>query len=558
MKGIPFFEKAIGKISAIINSMDRLSDNSCTWVTSFADKQSWCSEKTRDLFQLSDPVIPDFEHRLSAYVHPYDRQEYLDGMEERMQGIHLDWDLCIRIRTTDGTYSMFSFHAQILYDEKSMPEYLVMVIRNENILRLIDPLTDLYSEARYVRDVESILTYEKKWAILQIHVKGFSTFNLIYGRDFSNELLKSIALAFIYMMDLGKAVYHLEGERFVFILKKAGRKELLDFERQVRNALDAGIMADGKLHPLKMAAGAILLEDYHDDPSSICGQVAYALDHSLQKHQDQLIIFNDEVQTAKGTDLTLMKAIHQSVHNHCEGFYLLYQPIVDSHTGTIVGAEALVRWRHASYGTIPPGMFIEWMETDPSMYDLGNFVLRTALLETKELFAYRPDFFVNVNISIRQLERPEFHQKVLDILAETDFPSDHLCMELTERCKDCSMEFLDQEVRFFQSCNIRVAMDDYGTGSASSGLVMSIPVDEIKIDMSFIRDIIDNPKNQAMVRSILYFTEKAHIATCLEGVETEELQNYLRTYNATWFQGYYYSKPVPIDELKKMLDSMKN
>ena len=553
MKGIPFLKKDIGKISAIIDSIDMLSDNSYTWITSLADNKSWCTEKTRDLFRLTDQVISDFEHLLLEYVYPDDVQEYLEEIENRLNGIHLDWGLCIRMRINDEQYAMFSFHAGILYDEKDMPEYMVMVIRNENVFRQFDALTDLYSEARYVEDLKNMIAQENPFAILQIHVKGFSTFNLVYGRDFSNELLQAIALRFIYMMDLDKAVYHLDGECFVFILKKAGRKELLNFEKQVRDTLDAGIMADGKLHPLKMAAGAILLENYHGDLSSICGQVTYALNHSLQKHQDQLVIFNDEVQTSKGADLTLMKVIHQSVHNNCDGFYLLYQPIVNSTTGDIVGAEALVRWSHEAYGTIPPGMFIDWLETDPSMYHLGNFVLRTALIETKELLERKPDFFVNVNISIRQLERPEFHQKVLDILDETDFPADHLCMELTERCKDFPMDFLDQEVRFFQSCGIRVAMDDFGTGSASSNLVMSIPMDEIKIDMSFIRDIISNPKNQAMVRSILGFAEKSHMATCLEGVETEELQDYLRAYNATWFQGYYYSKPIPIEELKKML-----
>jgi len=96
-------------------------------------------------------------------------------------------------------------------------------------------------------------------------------------------------------------------------------------------------------------------------------------------------------------------------------------------------------------------------------------------------------------------------------------------------------------------------MDDYGTGSASSNIVMNIPMDEIKIDMSFIRGIMDNPKNQAMVRSILYFAKKSNMKTCLEGVENEELQNYLRDYNATWFQGYYYARPLPIQSLEKMV-----
>ena len=152
-----------------------------------------------------------------------------------------------------------------------------------------------------------------------------------------------------------------------------------------------------------------------------------------------------------------------------------------------------------------------------------------------------------------QLERPEFRQEVRNILAETGFPSGQVCLELTERCKDFPLERLESEVEFLHSCGIRVAMDDYGTGSASSNIVMNIPMDEIKIDMSFIRGIIENPKNQAMVRSIVDFANECDMDTCLEGVENEELQDYLREFNATWFQGYYYSRPISADELLGLL-----
>lgn len=185
MKGIPFLKKDIGKISAIIDSIDMLSDNSYTWITSLADNKSWCTEKTRDLFRLTDQVISDFEHLLLEYVYPDDVQEYLEEIENRLNGIHLDWGLCIRMRINDEQYAMFSFHAGILYDEKDMPEYMVMVIRNENVFRQFDALTDLYSEARYVEDLKNMIAQENPFAILQIHVKGFSTFNLVYGRDFS-------------------------------------------------------------------------------------------------------------------------------------------------------------------------------------------------------------------------------------------------------------------------------------------------------------------------------------------------------------------------------------
>ena len=553
MNQINFWEKAATNVSAIVEAIDQNLDNSYTWVTNLKEHESWCSTKVKEYFGLSAQIFYEFEQLIKEMIHPQDQEEYQEKMNRWLKGMDLDSELGSRIRGKNGIYSMFTFHAKAICDENHNPEYLVIIIKNENIFPDIDPQTDLYSYARYVKDLERGIESEEKLAILQIQVEGFNTFNLIYGPDYSGELLRAIAHKFIFMMDMDKAVYRLECERFVFILKKAGREDLIDFEQQVRHALGNGIMVDGKTISFKMSSGAILLENYRGDSSSVRGQVAYALDHSVRKHQGQLVIFNDEVQTSRGVDFTLMKAIHQSVQNNCEGFYLEYQPIVAAKTGEVVGAEALVRWKHEPYGVVPPGMFIEWMETDPSMYDLGNYVLRTALMEMKNLLILKSDFFVDVNVSVKQLERPEFRGEVLKILADTAFPADHLCMELTERCKDFPLDKLKQEVEFFQSYGIRVAMDDYGTGSASSSIVMNIPMDEIKIDMSFIRNIMDNIKNQEMVRSILYFAGKSNMTTCLEGVESEELRNYLQNYNATWFQGYYYAKPLSVTDLAEMI-----
>ena len=553
MNQINFWEKAATNVSAIVEAIDQNLDNSYTWVTNLKEHESWCSTKVKEYFGLSAQIFYEFEQLIKEMIHPQDQEEYQEKMNRWLKGMDLDSELGSRIRGKNGIYSMFTFHAKAICDENHNPEYLVIIIKNENIFPDIDPQTDLYSYARYVKDLERGIEREEKLAILQIQVEGFNTFNLIYGLDYSGELLRAIAHKFIFMMDMDKAVYRLECERFVFILKKAGREDLIDFEQQVRHALGNGIMVDGKTISFKMSSGAILLENYRGDSSSVRGQVAYALDHSVRKHQGQLVIFNDEVQTSRGADFTLMKAIHQSVQNNCEGFYLEYQPIVAAKTGEVVGAEALVRWKHEPYGVVPPGMFIEWMETDPSMYDLGNYVLRIALMEMKNLLILKSDFFVDVNVSVKQLERPEFRGEVLKILADTAFPADHLCMELTERCKDFPLDKLKQEVEFFQSYGIRVAMDDYGTGSASSSIVMNIPMDEIKIDMSFIRNIMDNIKNQEMVRSILYFAGKSNMTTCLEGVESEELRNYLQNYNATWFQGYYYAKPLSVTDLAEMI-----
>lgn len=550
-----FWHENENYMASMMNKVNMLAEDTYIYMLHLKQNRAWFSETAKTYFGITDTYAADHYEIMRGLIHPDDLWEYEEGIPPRTQGRDLDRELCVRIKNASGEYHMFSIHTDIVTDEQNAEEYLLILLHNENVLPRIDALTDLYSQARFVTDLEAEIAKKEPFAVLMIKLERFNNLNIIYGTDFTNQLLKETALQFIFMMDENSAVYRLDGPKFGFVLRGGERKKLLSFEQKIRDKLAKGIHVNNRRITLKICAGAILIEQYEGKADALSSKAAYALGHSETDHQGKLIIFNDEVCTSKNVDLDLMKVIHQSVREGCEGFYVEYQPIVASSTGSIVGAEALVRWRKEPYGIVPPGMFIEWMEKDHGMYELGNFVLRTALGETVELLAVLPEFVLNVNVSARQMEREEFRAEVLRILKQTDFPADHLCLELTERCRDMPLEMIKREVEFFQGYGIRMAMDDYGTGSASSGIVLYAPMDEIKLDMSFIRGITEDVKKQAMVRSIVEFANKCGMSTCLEGVETEELQDYLRLYHATWFQGYYYSKPVEIGKLKEMVQA---
>lgn len=540
-------------MDSVMNTVNMLAEDTYICVLHINRERAWFSETAKAYFGIRDTCVADHYETMRGLIHPEDLWEYEEGIPQRMQGRNLDRELCVRMKEASGEYHMFSIHTDIVEDGKNAEKYLFILLHNENVLPRIDALTDLYSQARFAADLGTEIGKKEPFVVLMIKLERFNNLNIIYGNEFASRLLKETALQFIYMMDENSAVYRLDGPKFGFILRGGGRKKLLWFEQMLRERLAKGIHVDNQKISLKICVGAILIEQYDGKADSLCSKAAYALGHSESEHQGKMIIFNDEVRTSKSVDLELMKVIHQSVREGCKGFYIEYQPIVVSGTGRIIGAEALVRWRMEPYGTVPPGRFIEWMETDPGMYDLGNYVLRTALQETAKLLTVLPEFVLNVNVSARQMEREEFRAEVLHILEQTGFPANHLCMELTERCKDMPLEVIKKEVEFFQGYGIRMAMDDYGTGSASSGIVLHAPMDEIKLDMSFIRGITGDPKKQAMVKSIVEFANSCGMSTCLEGVESEELQDYLRMYQATWFQGYYYSKPVEIGRLMELV-----
>lgn len=550
-----FWQDNASYIDSMMNKWNMLADDTYIYMLHLEQNRAWFSDTAKAYFGIQDTYIPDHYEIMRDLIHPDDLWEYEEELPKRIRGVDLDRELCVRMKGTSGEYHMFSFHTDIVRDKKNGETYLLVLMHNENVLPRIDALTDLYSHARFTADLEIEIEKKEPFSILMIKLERFNNLNIIYGTDFTNQILKEAALQFIFMMDENSAVYRLDGPKFGFILRKSGREKLLKFEQALRDKLAKGIQVDNRQISLKICAGAILIEQYDGKADAFSSKAAYALGHSEMEHQGKLIIFNDEVRTSNNVNLELMKIIHQSVREGCDGFYVEYQPIVASGTGRIAGAEALVRWRREPYGTVPPGMFIEWMETDPGMYELGNYVLKTALRETVGLLALLPEFVLNVNVSARQMEREEFRAEVLRILEQTGFPANHLCMELTERCRDMPLDVIKREVEFFQGHGIRMAMDDYGTGSASSGIVLYAPMDEIKLDMSFIRGITEDAKKQAMVKSIVEFANSSGMSTCLEGVETEELQNYLRKYQATWFQGYYYSRPI---EIRKFWELVQN
>ncbi len=437
-------------IDSLMNKANMLAEDTYIYVLHLKQDRVWFSEATKAYFGIQDTYVSEHYAVMQKLIHPDDWWEYEEAIPQRVQGINLTRELCVRMKDVSGEYHMYSIHTDIVADEKNAESYLLIMLHNENVLPRIDALTDLYSKARFMTDLETEISKNEPFAVLAIKLERFNNLNIIYGTDFTNQILKETALQFIYMMDENSAVYRLDGPKFGFVLRGGGREQLLAFEQKIRDKLTKGIQIDNKQIALKICAGAILIDQYDGKADDLVSKVSYALGHSEIEHQGKMIIFNDKVRTSTNVDLELMKVIHQSVMEGCEGFYVEYQPIVVSGTGRIVGAEALVRWRKEPYGTVPPGMFIEWMETDPSMYELGNYVLSTALRETVGLLTILPEFVLNVNVSARQMEREAFRTEVLHILEQTEFPASHLCLELTERCKDMPLDAIKREVEFFQ------------------------------------------------------------------------------------------------------------
>lgn len=537
----------------MISRISKLSQDSYLMVTDMQHNLTFVPESTAEFLGIPSGWCEDgYKIVLEKSVHPYDCPEYTEEMKKRLRGINLENDLYIRMGK-DKKYVM----TQIITDmilEQGKNRYFIVLLRNQNVIPEIDPLTDLYGQVKFEKDIVDYIQQGRKVAVLEIEIDHMNDINILYGTNYSDRIQKVLAYRFIYMMDADKAVYRMGNSNYAFILRDASREEAAAFLEKIRARLEESVVLENNHFDLKIYASGIILDHYEGEISTVQSKLEYVLGKMRTRRDHKLMFFNDLVQINGDVDLDLMKVIHQSVLNQCDGFYVEYQPVVHAQTGEIVGAEALVRWKKEPYGIVPPGMFIDWLESNPCMYDLGNFVLKQALTDAVEFRKSNPDFFINVNMSAKQLERKTFCGVVMALLKETGFPAGQLCLELTERCRSMPVSVMEEKLLYLKQHGVRLAMDDYGTGSASSSVLLQTPMDEIKIDMSFIRGITDNQTKQALVRSMVDFANKADLKSCLEGVEDEKLQNYLRSFGATWFQGYYYSRPVQVAAMQKLLN----
>lgn len=540
--------------AGMMSKVTDLSKNLYLLVTDLQKNLTFVPEKTAEFLGMEAGYSLDFYQKLTAHVHPYDIPEYEEAMGKRLKKEALSEPLYIRMGKENLDY-MMGFSTDVLRKENR--EYLIVVLKNENALQEIDAQTDLYSQVKFEEHMKEYLATRQKVAVLEIEFDHMNDMNILYGTNYSEQMQREIGIRFIYMMDADTAVYRMNSSNFAFILRNADWEEAEAYMEKIKDTLKENAYIDGHFFEFKIYASGLILDDYKGDISTVQSKLEYTLEKARERRSTGILFFNDLVLSYGGMDLDLMKIIHQSVLNHCDGFYVEYQPIVTSEDGKIMGAEALVRWKKEPYGAIPPGLFIDWLENDPSMYDLGNFVLEQALWDSKSFLQQKPEFFINVNVSAKQLERPDFCRVVLELLDKTEFPVRHLCLEITERCRSLPVSVINERMAVLRGYGIKFAMDDFGTGSSSSAMALEMLIDEIKIDMSFIRKILVNKKNKAIVQSMVDFANAANIKSCLEGVENKALEDYLRTVGATWFQGYYYSKPVGADELEILLSAKK-
>ena len=535
-------------LDALFKSFEMVSEGTYVYLCDMKYDFSRWSKSAVDAYGLPSEYMYGAGDIWENRIHPEDRAAYHKGIDEVFSGNAAGHDMQYRAQRVTGEYDVCTCRGIVIRDPAGEPDYFVGTIRNHGIQGHIDTLTGLRNQYGFFEDLDICIKRNTGISVILFGISRFSEINEIYGYHFGNRVLQLYARSVFERTGNTGHVYRLDGTKFAVVSNTLSIAELQEEYNRFRAYLHEGFNVDGKKILLDLHCGALRVDHFDVDSQTVYACLNYADEESKLRQQGDLVEFRNDLNEENHQRLEKLHAIRASIMHGYEGFYLLYQPVVDAETEQLIGAEALLRWKNDQYGMVPPDQFIPILESDPLFPELGEWIIRESGLAAKQILTHNPEFVVNVNLSYTQIEKPDFVDMVLRILNELEYPPEHLCFEVTERCRLLNLDLLKNIVINLKSRGILVALDDFGTGFSSIGILKEIPINIIKIDRSFVRMIEENEIDRKVVRSIANLASIFGAKVCIEGIETEGMRDILKSYHVESFQGYYYAKPLLFEQ----------
>jgi diguanylate cyclase (GGDEF)-like protein/PAS domain S-box-containing protein len=452
-------------------------------------------------------------------------------------------------------------------DQSGAPTHIVVTASDISRLReteqrllylsRYDPLTDLPNRTLFLDRLQQALAHAHRrrgvLGVLCFDIDNFHEFNDTFGHAVGDRLLQMVAERIVSRVRKSDSVARLGSDQFALVLHDLDRDESVALVAQrIQELLAQPFIVEGRELDITTSIGIALYLRDGNDAEELCKKAEIAMQTAKREGKDRYCFFSDEMNSRTRERLALKHALRRGIERG--EFLLYYQPKFDCRSGLLTGAEALVRWQHPERGLVPPLQFIPLAEETGLIVPLGEQVLRMACSQNR-LWRERgfAPFRVAVNLSARQFHDEALLDMVAGMLAETGLEADGLELEITESAIMRDTARAAETLRRFRSMGIRLALDDFGTGYSSLGYLKRFPVDVIKIDYSFVKNIFVDPEDAAIVKAIIAMARSLNLTTVAEGVETEEQRTFLLEQGCDELQGYVAGMPQPADRIERFL-----
>jgi diguanylate cyclase (GGDEF)-like protein len=419
--------------------------------------------------------------------------------------------------------------------------------REDRIVRLayVDVLTDLPNRTKFAETFRH-LPAGSKGAVAVLNIDRFALINNALGHPVGDRLLRALGGRLSQLVPASGMAARLWGDQFAFLLQDLDRATANAFADAVLATLRDPITLDGQRLDISASIGIALYPQDGLDASTLLRRAELAMTEA--KHRHCSIAFATDIGAEPAHEqLSLIGDMREAMANG--EFILYYQPKVCLKSGRVVAAEALLRWQHPQRGMIPPVRFIPFAEQTGFISEITPWVLESVV---RQLASWREaglDITVSANLSALDLLDPRLSARVRELLARHGVPAERLCLEITESALMADPTMALAHLAELAALGVKLSIDDYGVGQASLAYLKLLPVNELKLDRSFVTSIDTSPKNSAIVKSTIMLSHALGLSVVAEGVETPAELNWLLDNGCDIGQGYGISRPIPAQQL---------
>lgn len=421
-----------------------------------------------------------------------------------------------------------------------------------------DRLTGLFNRSELLERLQHAIARAGErhtcGALLLVNLDNFGLLNTTRGHEAGDQMLIAAALRLRRLESSGAVLARIGGDEFLVLLEDLGHDQRQAMER-------AGAMASAALAGFRepfaleggvcmgpVSIGIALVGDDSVTADEVLQHAELAMLEAKKRGKDQAVVFDQSMQDALRARVQFEESLRAAIPGQLVVFY---QPQIDLSTG-LQGAELLVRWQHPQQGMVSPSYFIPLAEETGLIRPLGRWVLETACRQLRawEGDATRSHLVLAANVSAKEFGEPDYVAGVRSVLEATGANPRRLKLELTESVLAANVDEVVGKMQALKAMGISFSLDDFGTGFSSLSYLKRMPLDQLKIDQSFVRDVTTNPSDASIVRAVIALGQGLGLSVIAEGVETQEQQELLAHYGCTGYQGYLYGRPAPIDEFE--------
>ena len=419
-----------------------------------------------------------------------------------------------------------------------------------------DTLTNLANRSlvldRLAQFINKAKRTDEKIAVLFLDLDDFKKVNDSLGHESGDKLLVQAAKRLTNTVRSVDMVARLGGDEFIILL--AGLKCTSDAQVITGHLLDQFRYAFNIDERELILTASIGLAIYPMDgytASTLLKNADSAMYHAKKQGRNTYCYFTEKMNQAVSRRLLLEEQMHGALNRN--EFEVYYQPKIAINNGNIIGAEALLRWKNPKLGEVSPNEFIPIAEQTGVIISIGEYVMKQALTQTAEWQKHKADFFIAINLSPRQFRDPELVNVIQRNINASAVLAKYIILEITEGVLMSGHRYINDTLMALCKMDLTIAMDDFGTGYSSLSYLRRFPFNILKIDQSFVRDIVDDPQDRELVNAAIAMSQALKLKVVAEGVETEQQLSYLKEMGCDYAQGYLFSKPVAANSFTQLL-----